>query len=648
MRYVPALDGLRAVAILGVLVFHILPGALPGGFTGVDVFFVLSGYLIASVILHDLRARRFSMREFYLRRIQRLLPNAVVMVGSTVGLATLFFLPSFVAQVAEHGLWTLANLSNFFIVHHFGGYWQDVATATPLLHTWSLAVEEQFYLALPVTLWLLARPALLRRPRAQSHAALAVLCGLATASYLLALSGTWANPVPTFYLLPARAWEPLLGAALAVWRVPAAAGLPLRDTAPASSRQLEIVGWAGLAMIVAAYFVTREGEEFPGWIALLPTVGTLAVLFAIGERPTAAGQLLARPAMVGIGKLSYSLYLWHWPLLVFARTWCEWNGHSPQLGTWIGAALGILLAVLAYWAIERPLRRRGPGRRRRLLVLAAGFLLCAAATLAVARRAPSGGLQALQAYFDPPENAAQLYNSARLGLVEVVDRRGEVRRRRDALRRREQLPLLAERRHPPRLGSRVAPGGRSGELARARLRQPDRRHLPAARAAGGLPLPPGEPRLLRRGSRLRRVRRGAPPVARGLASGSGHRHRPLGSGPRSGHSGHSGHAARARVFRQLRRLRTLSNLRPLRPLRPPQTLRPPTPRADPGARAAYPAHPALQPGAGPRPRQPGEPARVRHLETRPRRFSGQDPDPLDPCDRSGSSGSSTSSSDRTR
>jgi peptidoglycan/LPS O-acetylase OafA/YrhL len=424
MRYVPALDGLRAVAILGVLLFHILPGALPGGFTGVDVFFVLSGYLIASVILHDLRARRFSMREFYLRRIQRLLPNAVVMVGVTVVLSTFVFLPSFVTQVAEHGLWTLANLSNLFIVQNFGGYWQDVATATPLLHTWSLAVEEQFYLVLPVTLWLLARPALLRRPRAQSRAALAALCGLATASYLLALAGTWTHPVPTFYLLPARAWEPLLGAALAVWRVPVSVGLPLRDTVPASARQHEIVGWAGLTMIVAAYFVLREGEDFPGWIALLPTVGTLAVLFALGERPdrapeasaaTGVGRLLARPSLVGIGKLSYSLYLWHWPLLVFARTWCEWNGYSPELGTWIGAGLGILLAGLAYAAIERPLRRRGPGRRRRLLVLAAAFVLCAAATLAVARRPPARNLEALQRYFDPPENAAQLYNSAGAG-----------------------------------------------------------------------------------------------------------------------------------------------------------------------------------------------------------------------------------------
>ena len=207
MSYVPALDGLRAVAILGVLVFHALPGALRGGFTGVDVFFVLSGYLITSVILHDLRGGSFSIREFYLRRIQRLLPNAVLTVLFTLALASVALLPSQAVRVAKHGLWTIFNLSNLYIWRSVGGYWGDSAASVPLLHTWSLAVEEQFYLLFPVTLLFLSR-----RTHLFKVTALLSLASLAASIY-----GTAAHPVSTFYLLPTRAWEPLMGAALATY-----------------------------------------------------------------------------------------------------------------------------------------------------------------------------------------------------------------------------------------------------------------------------------------------------------------------------------------------------------------------------------------------------------------------------------------------
>ena len=405
MRYVPALDGLRAVAILGVLVFHALPRALPGGFAGVDVFFVLSGYLIASVILFDLRAGSFTMREFYLRRVQRLLPNAVVMVFCTVAAATVVLLPSSVAQVGEHGLWTLLNLSNIYILRHFGDYWQDVASSAPLLHTWSLAVEEQFYLLLPVTLWLLSR----RRGRTT----FGIVASLAGAGYLLALFGTAADPNATFYLLPTRAWEPLLGAALALFRVPARSDEPLRGASPATpSWATELLGWTGLALILAAYLFISGEQDFPGWIALLPTGGAFAVLVAVADGRTGAARLLARPFPVQVGKLSYSIYLWHWPAIVLARTWCELEGLPPQRGTLAGAGLGVVLAALAYVFIERPLQQRGPGRRRRLLVLATGFVLCGLASFAVARHRPA---VAAGVWFDPVHSAARLYDSARLG-----------------------------------------------------------------------------------------------------------------------------------------------------------------------------------------------------------------------------------------
>lgn len=157
LQYSPPLDGIRATAILAVLVFHTFPGLLRGGFTGVDVFFVLSGFLIASIILNDIRDGSFSLREFYIRRIQRLLPNSAVTVLAVLVLWSVLLPPSVSKQVGRHSLWTLTNLSNFFIWRNFGGYWGDSARFSPLLHTWSLAVEEQFYLVFPTSIALLAR-----------------------------------------------------------------------------------------------------------------------------------------------------------------------------------------------------------------------------------------------------------------------------------------------------------------------------------------------------------------------------------------------------------------------------------------------------------------------------------------------------------
>lgn len=155
MRYSAPLDGIRATSILGVLFFHIAPTTLSGGFSGVDVFFVLSGFLITSIIQHDMRAGEFSMREFYLRRIQRLMPNVVITVLGVVLLWSLLLPPSTARQTGTHGLWALFSLSNVFIWKNLGGYWGNAAESAPLTHTWSLGVEEQFYLLFPLTLLLL-------------------------------------------------------------------------------------------------------------------------------------------------------------------------------------------------------------------------------------------------------------------------------------------------------------------------------------------------------------------------------------------------------------------------------------------------------------------------------------------------------------
>ena len=369
MSYVPPLDGLRGVAILGVLVFHALPGTLRGGFTGVDVFFVLSGYLITSVILHDIRRGRFTLREFYLRRIQRLLPNAVLAVLFTVALSLAVLLPSQAVKVAQHGLWTIFNLSNVYIWRSVGGYWGDSAASVPLLHTWSLAVEEQFYLVFPVILLFLSR---------RTHLFKFTAC-FALASLALSIYGTGRFPSATFYFLPTRAWEPLLGAALATFLVPARVDRPLRRLG--SSLWMEVTGWAGLAAIAAGFFFITEAHRFPGVIALVPTIGTLAVLLSVADGRGGPARLLSRPFPVLTGKLSYSLYLWHWPLIVIGREYADFTGRSEQAWTLIGAAVGIALSVIAYYAVEQPLRQRGPGRHWRLRALATGFSVCAVACL---------------------------------------------------------------------------------------------------------------------------------------------------------------------------------------------------------------------------------------------------------------------------
>jgi peptidoglycan/LPS O-acetylase OafA/YrhL len=376
MVYAPALDGLRAVAILAVLGFHSLAGVLKGGFTGVDVFFVLSGYLITSVILYDIRNKTFSMREFYLRRIQRLLPNAAVMVFVTVALVLFFLLPSMAVKVAEHGLWTIFNLSNIYILRNFGGYWADSATSAPLLHTWSLAVEEQFYLAFPLILWLLAR----------RTSIFAVTVFLSLASFALHVYGAGIHPVGTFYLLPTRAWEPLFGALLATYRVPVTTARFVRRAKAGIA--LEVAGWGGLALIVAGFFFIKESDNFRGVMALAPALGTLSLLVSIADGTTGPARLLSQPAAVLVGKLSYSLYLWHWPMIVIGRTYADLVGISRRTGMLVGLSVGLVLAVIAYRFIEYPLRQRGRGRGRRLLVIGTAFFVCLLACLVVSLRHP--------------------------------------------------------------------------------------------------------------------------------------------------------------------------------------------------------------------------------------------------------------------
>ena len=390
LSYVPALDGLRAVAILGVLVFHALPRKLTGGFTGVDVFFVLSGYLITTVILRDLRGGKFSMREFYLRRIQRLVPNAVLMVLGTLALYVFVLLPSQAVEVARHGVWTIFNLSNVYIYRKAGGYWGPLAAYFPLLHTWSLAVEEQFYLVFPAILLFFSRPGYLLK------AVLALLAG----SLALCVFGSYTHQGITFYMLPTRAWEPLVGAVFAIY---------LDRRRVVSS----FLGWAGLAAIVVGFFLIDKNAAFPGVIALVPTGGALAVLMSVSEGSLSGpGWLLSRPILVMIGKLSYSIYLWHWPLIVIAREYADLVDQSRESWTLVGAAAGVVLSVIAYFAIEQPLRRHG------LRILACGFLVCVVVCFVLASWHPVADPLRM---FDRPTFLGEAYSVTPWHAIELSD-----------------------------------------------------------------------------------------------------------------------------------------------------------------------------------------------------------------------------------
>ena len=360
-RYRQDIDGLRAIAVLLVVLFHAgLPG-VPGGFVGVDVFFVISGYLITVNVHGDLLADRFSIVGFYERRARRILPALfVMMAGVAVGSA--LFLPDDFKLFAESAAAAALSLSNVFFFRHTG-YFDQAATISPLLHTWSLAVEEQFYLAFPPLLWAAARLSRGRKGWLPGAVALAW-----AASFAFGLWQVAYDPRAAFYLPFDRAWELLTGALLAIGVVPA----PLR-------RWTSEVGAAlGLALIVAPALIMASDTPFPGIGALSPCLGAALIIWSgqgTGLQPSTIARTLAAGPVVFVGLISYSLYLWHWPLLVFARYYTLQPPGPLIRAAVVAAAFG--LATTSWWFVERPFRHRRILRRRGPL-----FGAATAATLA--------------------------------------------------------------------------------------------------------------------------------------------------------------------------------------------------------------------------------------------------------------------------
>lgn len=360
MNHRADIDGLRALAVLPVLFFHADWPGFDGGFVGVDIFFVISGYLITGILLREAEEGRFSIAAFYERRARRILPALFAMILAVAVAAALLMAPS---DFGDAGASIVSNAffaSNFFFWSS-AGYFEAAADTKPLLHTWSLAVEEQFYLFLPLLVW-----ALHRRAR---HWLKPLLVLLMLASFALAVRAVAVAPEDAFYLPHYRAWELLLGSVLAAGIVP-----PLRRAAWA-----EAAAAAGAAFILAAIFLYDSSTPFPGAAALLPCAGAALLIHANAAQPTVVGRLLAWRPLVAIGLVSYSLYLWHWPITVFTRYWLL--GELTVLASIGIVAASFAAAFLSWRYIEQPFRRSaGTLPRRRVLRQAAAASLLVAGT----------------------------------------------------------------------------------------------------------------------------------------------------------------------------------------------------------------------------------------------------------------------------
>lgn len=335
VSYRAEVDGLRALAVVGVLLYHAGLGC-PGGYVGVDVFFVISGYLITSLILKDLGAGPFSVPQFWMRRIRRIMPALTAMVCMTLLAGSLLLEPDAFARLAREAVAQSLGLSNVHFLRDIG-YFAENAEVKPLLHTWSLAVEEQFYLVFPLILV----PIVLFLKKRTLH----VLSGILLASFALSLYGMRHRPDAAFYLLPARAWELMAGAVIAV----------SQERFSIRGRRAEWMSGAGLALILTAMFAFTGSTPFPGMAALLPVAGTALIIAGCKDSPTLVGRFFSLKPIVFIGLISYSLYLWHWPLLVFARLTLV---HVTPLVKTAVLGLSFILAALSWKYIELPFRNR--------------------------------------------------------------------------------------------------------------------------------------------------------------------------------------------------------------------------------------------------------------------------------------------------
>lgn len=366
--YRPDIDGLRAIAVGSVIGFHAFPGRISGGFVGVDIFFVISGFLISSIILKASATGNFSILDFYARRIRRIFPALITMVASCLLAGWVLLFPDELKQLGKHVLSASFFVLNFTLWSE-AGYFDTASELKPLLHLWSLSIEEQFYTLWPITLLFFIRQG---RPGLFISAATAV-------SFLLCVSGIF-DKVANFYIPLARAWELLCGGLLAFIQTrPDLCNKIFQERLQLQRIFVEIFSLTGMVFLGLAIFALDNKIKFPGWSSLLPVLGTV-MLIAAGPTTLINRYILGNRFFVFIGLISYPLYLWHWPLLSFPKIT---DGLELSIKTRLCAiALTAILATLTYIFIEKPLRHKGNKTSMALLlstllIAAAGYLLFA-------------------------------------------------------------------------------------------------------------------------------------------------------------------------------------------------------------------------------------------------------------------------------
>jgi peptidoglycan/LPS O-acetylase OafA/YrhL len=349
LKYRADIDGLRAIAVLSVLAFHVELKRLSGGFVGVDVFFVISGYLISSIVFSEITESRFSVISFYERRIRRIFPALFGMLAVSTIFAIIYLLPGELVNYAKSMGAATASISNFYFWKHSSYF--DLPLSQPLLHTWSLAVEEQFYITFPLFLVLVRR----FFPRHLKVSVVALFVASLAVSAIVVIR----NENTAFYMPYTRAWELLLGTILSLKMLPRLQSALLRNMA----------ALAGLGMIAFSVLYYTQDTLFPGFSALLPCVGSALIIWAGEVGSSLVGTVLSWRPIVFVGLISYSLYLWHWPVIVLRQMGMligvgaiASRAHSSLLTSHrfdilLEITLSLLLAVLSWRFVERPFRR---------------------------------------------------------------------------------------------------------------------------------------------------------------------------------------------------------------------------------------------------------------------------------------------------
>ncbi len=362
--YRPDIDGLRAIAVLSVVAFHAFPNIVKGGFVGVDIFFVISGFLITGILQKDLQNHSLSFYQyitnFYQRRITRIFPALLLVLTASFVTGWFLLLPTDFKTLGKHMLAGAGFVSNI-VYWQEAGYFDAAAETKTLLHLWSLAVEEQFYLIWPVLMYVAWR---------QGISTVWMIASLMILSFVWNVAHIHSQAIATFYSPLTRFWELLAGGLLAVQQ--GHAKNQIKDP-----RCQNIHSFIGIALITIALYYLNKEKRFPGWWALLPVLGSYFIISA-GQKAWFNRTILSNRMIVGIGLISYPLYLWHWPILAFLRT-IQMEAPST-FEIWIALALSFVLSFFTYRMIETPLRfgnwwKSKINLKTRILVIA--MLVCA-------------------------------------------------------------------------------------------------------------------------------------------------------------------------------------------------------------------------------------------------------------------------------